>query len=91
MSCQSISLYSYQRKNPFFEDLIAKDKIYEPLPLRKKCSYSEFFWSAFFSHFPAFGLNTERYGVSFRIQSECGKNADQINSEVGHVLHSVTL
>ena len=24
-------------------------------------------------HFPAFGLNTERYGVSFRIQSECGK------------------
>ena len=24
-------------------------------------------------YFPAFGLNTERYGVSFRIQSECGK------------------
>ena len=24
-------------------------------------------------HFPAFGLNTERYGVSFRIQFECGK------------------
>ena len=24
-------------------------------------------------HFPAFGLNTERYGVSLRIQSECGK------------------
>ena len=24
-------------------------------------------------HFPAFGLNTERYGVSFHIQSECGK------------------
>ena len=24
-------------------------------------------------HFPAFGLNTERYGVSFRIQSECRK------------------
>ena len=23
--------------------------------------------------FPALGLNTERYGVSFRIQSECGK------------------
>ena len=24
-------------------------------------------------YFPAFGLNTERYGVSVRIQSECGK------------------
>ena len=24
-------------------------------------------------HFPAFGLNTERYKVSLRIQSECGK------------------
>ena len=24
-------------------------------------------------HFPAFGLNVERYGVSLRIQSDCGK------------------
>ena len=24
-------------------------------------------------YFPTFGLNTERYGVSLRIQSECGK------------------
>ena len=24
-------------------------------------------------HFPAFGLNAERYGVSLHIQSECGK------------------
>ena len=24
-------------------------------------------------HFPTFGLNTERYGVFLRIQSECGK------------------
>ena len=38
--------------------------------LRKKCPYSELFWSA---HFSAFGLNTERYGVSLHIQSECGK------------------
>ena len=33
------------------------------LKLHKKCPDSELFWSAFFSHFPAFGLNTERYGV----------------------------
>ena len=31
--------------------------------LRKKCPYSELFWSAFFPNFPAFGLNTERYRV----------------------------
>ena len=37
--------------------------------LHKSCQYSELFWSVF----PAFGLNTERYGVSLRIQSECGK------------------
>ena len=24
-------------------------------------------------HFPTFGLNTERYGVYLRVQSECGK------------------
>ena len=29
--------------------------------LRKKCPSSELFWSAFLPHFPAFGLNTERY------------------------------
>ena len=40
-------------------------------------------------HFPAFGLNTERDGVSLRIQSECGKNADQNNSEYGFFLRSV--
>ena len=40
---------------------------------RKKCPYSELFWFAFFPHFPAFGLNTERYGVFLRIQFECRK------------------
>ena len=29
-------------------------------------------------HFPAFGMNTERYGVSLRIQSECGKMRTRI-------------
>ena len=33
--------------------------------LRKKFPYSELFSSAFFLHFPAFGLITERYGVFF--------------------------
>ena len=30
-------------------------------------------WSFSCPYFPAFGLNTERHGVSLRIQSECGK------------------
>ena len=35
-----------------------------PLSQRKKSPYSELFWSAFFTDFPAFGLNTERYYLS---------------------------
>ena len=61
------------------------------LSLRKKCPYSELFWSAFSPHFPAFGLNAERYRLSLRIQSECGKNADQNNSEYELFLRSVSL
>ena len=30
-------------------------------------------WSFSRPYFPAFGLNTEKYGVSLRIQFECGK------------------
>ena len=29
-------------------------------------------------HFPAFGLNTERYSISLRIQSQCGKMRTRI-------------
>ena len=47
----------------------------------KKCPYSELFCSAFFPNFPAFGLNTERYGVSLRIQSECGKMREKYRPE----------
>ena len=63
-------------------------------PLRKKSPYLQLFWSASFQHFPTFGLNTERYYVSLRIQSKCGKiekNADQNNSEYGHFLRSAAL
>ena len=41
--------------------------------LLKKSQYSELFWSAFFRHSSAFGLNMEIYGVSLRIRSECRK------------------
>ena len=40
-------------------------------------------------HFPAFGLNTERYGVRFSpAAGKFGKNADQNNSEYGLFLCS---
>ena len=39
-------------------------------------------------YFPAFGLNTERYGVSLGIQSECGENLNQYNSEYGQLLRT---
>ena len=44
-------------------------------------------------HFPAFGLNTERYGISLRTQSECGKmrtrttpNTDAFHAVQNHLL-----
>ena len=48
--------------------------------LRKKCPYWELFWCAIFPHFPALGLNTERY-VSLRIQSKCGKMQEKCGPE----------
>ena len=53
------------------------------ISLDKKCLYSELFWSAFFPHFPAFGLNTDA--------GKCGKNADQNTSEYGLFLRSDSL
>ena len=45
--------------------------------LRKKCPHSKLFWSAF----SAFGLNTERYCVSPRIQSVCGKMRTRVTPD----------
>ena len=47
--------------------------------LLKKCLCLELFWSTFFPHFPAFGLNTEIYSVlrisphSARMRENAGK------------------
>ena len=42
-------------------------------------------WSFSGSYFPAFGLNTEKYGVSLR------EDTDQKNSECGHFSRSANL
>ena len=49
--------------------------------VRKKSQYSELFWSTFFLDFPAFGLNTEKCGVSLRIQFEYGKMREKCSRE----------
>ena len=41
-------------------------------------------------YFPAFGLNTERFFVSFRIQSECGKIRTRKNYIFGYFSRSDT-
>ena len=43
-------------------------------------------------NFPAFGLNTERYGVSLRIQSKCGKMWTRITpkTDTFHAVHNTT-
>ena len=56
---------------------------------RKKCLYSELFWSAFFPHFLAFDwIRRDTWYLSlFSPNAEkCRKNADQNNSEYGHFL-----
>ena len=57
---------------------------FSKLLLSKKRPYLELYSGP---HFPAFGLNTERYSVFLRIQSKCGKT-DQNNSKYGHI-HAV--
>ena len=68
------------------------------LPLTKKHCIKGFrIWSFCGTYFPAFGLNTERYFVSLRIQSKCGKiqsrkisNTDTINAVKPFCLENMT-
>ena len=50
-------------------------------------------WSFSGMHFPAFGLNMERYSVSLRIQSECGKIGTRKtpNTYIFHAVHFISL
>ena len=53
------------------------------------CVKSVRIWSYYVPYFPAFGLNTERYGVSLLIQSERGKIRTRItlNANILHAEH----
>ena len=52
--------------------------VFEDQSWCKKSPYLELFWSAFFPHFPTFGLNT----------GKSGKNSDQNNSRYGLFLRN---
>ena len=55
------------------ENMILRIVIEKFLSPRRHCVKSVHVWSYSGLHFPAFGLNTEWYGVCLPIQSECGK------------------
>ena len=61
-------------KRVFKKLLLNTKNIYHALTLRKNCPYRSYSGL----YFPEFGLNTERYGVSPRIQSECWKMRTRI-------------
>ena len=56
----------------------------------KHCVKSFYIWGYSGPYFPAFALNTERYFVSLRIQSECGKTLARItpNTDTFHAVKS---
>ena len=55
---------------------------------RLYCVKSVRMWSYLGPHFPAFRLNMERYRISLRIQSECGKMRTRItpNTDIFHAV-----
>ena len=56
--------------------------------LRENCPNTEYFLVRIF---PTFGLSMERYFVSLRIQSECGKIRNRKNSIFRHFSRGVDL
>ena len=66
-------------------------KIYTTLRVQKsRCVKSVRIRSYSGPHFPAFGLNTERYSLSLRIQSECEKMRTKITPNT-HTFYAVLL
>ena len=54
------------------------------------CVKSVRIWSYSGPYFPAFALNTERYGVSLHIQSECRKIRTRITTNTD-TFHAVSM
>ena len=71
---KNLKIHSFSRRPKFSENVIFLWEIYI-----FQANYSG-------PHFRAFGLNTERYGISIRIQSKCGKMRARItpNADIFH-------
>ena len=65
-----------------------EDEVFLITPYRSHCMKSVQIRSYFWSYFPIFGLNTERYEVSLCIQSECRKIRTRKHSVFGHFSRS---
>ena len=65
----------------YMKEMVCPSKFKQRTARHKKSPYLESFWSVFFTHFPAFGLNTEIYAISLRIQSKCGKMREKCGLE----------
>ena len=72
--------------NWFKEGLL--DEVAFERSLRKKCPYSELFWSAFFPQSDWIRRYIPYFSVFSLNAGKCGKNADQNNSEYRHFLLS---
>ena len=67
----------------------ANDQANSPIKIKEHhCVKSVRLWSYSGPYFPSFRLNTERYGVSFRNQSECGKIRTRITPNTFHAVYS---
>ena len=63
------------------------------LPCIMHCVKSVRIWSYSGPYYPTFGLNTERYRVSPRIQSKCGKVRTRItpNTDTSHAVMRISI
>ena len=72
---QTFELVRKSRKSLFSSDTQAEVSLKKSTSKMNKmhCMKSVRVWSYSGPHFPEFGVNTERYSVSFRFQLECRK------------------
>ena len=78
---RACTLHMRVEKNNITSCTHAPTFTFHPLPIH--CVKSGRIWSYSGQDFPTFGLNTEGYGLSIRIRSECGKMLTRITPNTG--------
>ena len=72
-------IWVFFHEHTWFTGQLGKE---ETISLTPHCVKSVHIRSYYGPHFPAFGLNTERYSVSLRIESKCGKIRTRITPNI---------